>query len=291
MAVVVGRPVLEEVAQVAGRWRFVLRRIPEASCLRAGGPRAGVDRGPRRAGPPGARPLDAADDADPPLRRPDRARAGSPSPPGPTTRPSARCPVSPSSSGRSPRATASGSRPRARGRARARARRRDPHRPRACRPPPRARTDPGRARCTCHPERARRAGASVIHETASLDRVARIVAAHGDPSVGRPSRPTTCALPARIVAACCDIDRYAPSPSDEAAAQRGAGPSGPGRRRPGGRRPRSAGCWTAALRPLTSGRVRGRAVDLAPALARWRAHQRVGQRDQPCSEDDVARPR
>jgi hypothetical protein len=57
------------------------------------------------------------------------------------------------------------------------------------------------------------AGASVIHETSSLDRVARIVAAHGAPSVAA-GAPDDVRLPARIVAACCDIDRYAPSPLD-----------------------------------------------------------------------------
>jgi hypothetical protein len=57
------------------------------------------------------------------------------------------------------------------------------------------------------------AGASVINETASLDRVARIVAAHGDPALAASAQDDV-RLPARIVAACCDIDRYAPSPSD-----------------------------------------------------------------------------
>jgi hypothetical protein len=53
------------------------------------------------------------------------------------------------------------------------------------------------------------AGASVIHETSSLDRVARIVAAHGDLASATAGLPDV-QRPARIVAACCDIDRYAP---------------------------------------------------------------------------------
>jgi hypothetical protein len=57
------------------------------------------------------------------------------------------------------------------------------------------------------------AGASVIHETSSLDRVARIVAAHGDLTSAAASLPDV-RLPARIVAACCDIDRYAPDLGD-----------------------------------------------------------------------------
>jgi hypothetical protein len=57
------------------------------------------------------------------------------------------------------------------------------------------------------------AGASVIHETSSLDRVARIVAAHGDPSATAAVHDDV-RLPARIIAACCDIDRYAPDPTD-----------------------------------------------------------------------------
>jgi hypothetical protein len=62
------------------------------------------------------------------------------------------------------------------------------------------------------------AGASVIHETASLDRVARIVAAHGDLGSAAAGLAEV-RLPARIVAACCDIDRYAPDLED--AGQRG----------------------------------------------------------------------
>jgi HD superfamily phosphodiesterase len=57
------------------------------------------------------------------------------------------------------------------------------------------------------------AGASVIHEAASMDRVARVVAAHGD-LTGREAADETIALPARIVAACCEIDRYAPDPGE-----------------------------------------------------------------------------
>ena len=54
------------------------------------------------------------------------------------------------------------------------------------------------------------AGASIIRETGSLDRVARIVEAHGEPhrAVG------DTATPARIVAACCAVDRYGPAPGD-----------------------------------------------------------------------------
>lgn len=51
------------------------------------------------------------------------------------------------------------------------------------------------------------AGAAVIHETAQLDRVARIVAAHGAPAA---AVDDDVRLPARIVAACCELDRYAP---------------------------------------------------------------------------------
>jgi hypothetical protein len=57
------------------------------------------------------------------------------------------------------------------------------------------------------------AGASVIQETASLDRVARIVRAHGDLAAATEA-PDDVRLPARIVAACCDIDRSAPDPRD-----------------------------------------------------------------------------
>ena len=54
-------------------------------------------------------------------------------------------------------------------------------------------------------------GASIIRETGSLDRVARIVEAHGEPH-----RATgDIATPARIVAACCAVDRYGPAPGDE----------------------------------------------------------------------------
>jgi hypothetical protein len=59
------------------------------------------------------------------------------------------------------------------------------------------------------------AGASVIRETASLDRVARIVEAHGDPASAGPLGAEV-SVPARIVAACCDIDRLAPGTGDEA---------------------------------------------------------------------------
>jgi hypothetical protein len=57
------------------------------------------------------------------------------------------------------------------------------------------------------------AGASVIHEAASMDRVARIVAAHGD-LAGREAAEPAIAVPAGIVAACCEIDRYAPDPAE-----------------------------------------------------------------------------
>ncbi|MFA9430102.1 hypothetical protein [Egicoccus sp. AB-alg2] len=56
-----------------------------------------------------------------------------------------------------------------------------------------------------------RAGASVIAEaTSSLDRVARIVAAHGEPAQ---PHDDDVRVPARIVAACCEVDRYAPNPA------------------------------------------------------------------------------
>ncbi|HSK24179.1 MAG TPA: HD domain-containing protein [Egicoccus sp.] len=50
------------------------------------------------------------------------------------------------------------------------------------------------------------AGAEVIAEaTASLDRVARIIAAHGEPTL---AHPQDVRVPARIIAACCEADRY-----------------------------------------------------------------------------------
>jgi len=56
-----------------------------------------------------------------------------------------------------------------------------------------------------------RAGASIIAEaTSSLDRVSRIVSAHGEPAL---RHADDVRVPARIVAACCEIDRYAPNPS------------------------------------------------------------------------------
>jgi hypothetical protein len=60
------------------------------------------------------------------------------------------------------------------------------------------------------------AGASVIDEAESLDRVARIVEAHGDLAAlsGGPERERVVGVPARIVAACCEVDRYDPDPND-----------------------------------------------------------------------------
>lgn len=55
------------------------------------------------------------------------------------------------------------------------------------------------------------AGASVIREVAELDRVARIVELHGDLQHAV-AGDLEFALPARIVAACCELDRYAPDP-------------------------------------------------------------------------------
>jgi hypothetical protein len=55
------------------------------------------------------------------------------------------------------------------------------------------------------------AGAAVIREVAALDRVAGIVELHGDLTRAVPG-DTEFALPARIVAACCELDRYAPDP-------------------------------------------------------------------------------
>ena len=60
------------------------------------------------------------------------------------------------------------------------------------------------------PELAR-AGASIIRETDSLSRVADIVEAHGEPHLASGD----VAVPARIVAACCAVDRYGPVPGDE----------------------------------------------------------------------------
>ena len=54
-------------------------------------------------------------------------------------------------------------------------------------------------------------GASIIRETGSLERVAQIVEAHGQPR----SAAGNTATPARIVAACCAVDRYGPRPGDE----------------------------------------------------------------------------
>jgi hypothetical protein len=57
------------------------------------------------------------------------------------------------------------------------------------------------------------AGASVIREVAELDRVAGIVELHGDLHRALPG-DVEFALPARIIAACCELDRYAPDPSE-----------------------------------------------------------------------------
>ncbi len=55
------------------------------------------------------------------------------------------------------------------------------------------------------------AGAEVLHEVGDLDEVASIVAHHGNPAmVGGDDRQA--GIPARIVAACCTLDRYAPDP-------------------------------------------------------------------------------
>ncbi len=58
-----------------------------------------------------------------------------------------------------------------------------------------------------------RAGARVIASAGDLDRVAAIVAAHGDPATMRDVSGDL-ALGARIVAACCEVDRYAPDLTD-----------------------------------------------------------------------------
>jgi hypothetical protein len=57
------------------------------------------------------------------------------------------------------------------------------------------------------------AGASVIREVAALDRVAGIVELHGDLNRAAPGDGEF-ALPARIVAACCELDRYGPDPTE-----------------------------------------------------------------------------
>lgn len=57
------------------------------------------------------------------------------------------------------------------------------------------------------------AGAAVIREVAALDRVAGIVELHGDLSRSSPG-DAELVLPARIVAACCELDRYAPDPTE-----------------------------------------------------------------------------
>ncbi|MEX2549842.1 MAG: HD domain-containing protein [Nitriliruptoraceae bacterium] len=55
------------------------------------------------------------------------------------------------------------------------------------------------------------AGASVLREVGELDRVAAIVEAQADVQ-GRPRDDV--GLPARIVVACCELDRYAPDPAE-----------------------------------------------------------------------------
>jgi hypothetical protein len=57
------------------------------------------------------------------------------------------------------------------------------------------------------------AGARVIASAGDLDRVAAIVAAHGDP-VALADADAALARAARIVAACCEVDRYAPDLAD-----------------------------------------------------------------------------
>ncbi|MFU8840324.1 MAG: hypothetical protein ACNA8R_06345 [Nitriliruptoraceae bacterium] len=57
------------------------------------------------------------------------------------------------------------------------------------------------------------AGAEVLREVGGLDRVAAVVAAQADVQ-GHPRDDV--GLPARIVVACCDLDSYAPDPSDKA---------------------------------------------------------------------------
>lgn len=57
------------------------------------------------------------------------------------------------------------------------------------------------------------AGARVIASAGDLDRVAAIVAAHGDPKALRAATRDV-ARAARVVAACCEVDRYAPDLTD-----------------------------------------------------------------------------
>jgi hypothetical protein len=57
------------------------------------------------------------------------------------------------------------------------------------------------------------AGARVIASAGDLDRVAAIVAAHGDPVALRAASRDV-ARAARVVAACCQVDRYAPDLTD-----------------------------------------------------------------------------
>lgn len=57
------------------------------------------------------------------------------------------------------------------------------------------------------------AGARIIASAGDLDRVAAIVAAHGDLTARR-TAPRAVALPARIVAACCEAERYDPDLND-----------------------------------------------------------------------------
>lgn len=58
------------------------------------------------------------------------------------------------------------------------------------------------------------AGAHVIAAADDLERIAAIIEAHGNPEVLR-EQPPDLARAARIVAACCELDRYAPDLSDD----------------------------------------------------------------------------
>lgn len=63
-----------------------------------------------------------------------------------------------------------------------------------------------------------RAGAKVVASAGDLDRVAAIIATHGDPEARRDAPPEV-AMPARLVAAACEIERYAPDPRDRGQTQ------------------------------------------------------------------------
>ena len=63
------------------------------------------------------------------------------------------------------------------------------------------------------PRELAEAGAHIIASAGDLDRVAAIVAAHGDVATRR-NAPDPVGRAARLLAACCEIERYAPNLDD-----------------------------------------------------------------------------